>query len=73
MELRQKSAEQQRINLLNDSPLLKAMFEIIPRIPVDFRVILSLNEAKIAVYSSHVPVMRINITAPTSILVNKES
>jgi len=49
------------------------MIEIIPRSPVDFRVIINVHEARIAVFSNHVPVMRTNITAPTQLIVNKES
>ena len=33
------------MDLVYDSPVLKAMFELIPRTPVDFRVIMSLHEA----------------------------
>ena len=71
-EMRQLVAERERKNLVNDSPLLRAMFEILPRSPVDFRVILSVYEARVAVFSSHVPVMRTNVTAPTQIVINKE-
>ena len=59
--------------MVHDSPVLKAMFELIPRTPVDFRVIMSLHEAQISVFSNHVPVMRVNITAPMTISVTKES
>ena len=34
---------------------------------------MSLHEAQISVFSNHVPVMRVNITAPTTISVTKES
>ena len=61
------------MSIINDSPLIKAFFEIIPKTPVDFRVIISVHEAKIAAYSSHVPIMKVNLTAPSTIIVNKES
>ena len=61
------------MDMVHDSPVLKAMFELIPRTPVDFRVIMSLHEAQISVFSNHVPVMRVNITAPMTISVTKES
>ena len=67
------NAARERMDVLNDSPLIKAIFEIIPKNPVDYRVILSVQEAKIAVYSSHVPVMRVNITAPSTIAISKEN
>lgn len=66
-------SQRERMDLVLDSPVLKAMFELIPRTPVDFRVIMSLHEAQFSVFSNHVPVMRVNITAPTVISVTKES
>lgn len=73
MEMRQLQSQRERKDLVHDSPVLKAMFELIPRTPVDFRVIMSLHEAQISVFSNHVPVMKVNMTAPTTISVTKES
>ena len=72
-EMRQLAAERERINLVTESPLLRAIIEIIPRSPVDFRVVINLHEARMAMFSNHVPVMRLNVTAPTQLLVSKES
>ena len=71
--MRQLAAERERINLVTESPLLRAIIEIIPRSPVDFRVVVNLHEARMAMFSNHVPVMRLNVTAPTQLLVSKES
>ena len=62
--MRQLAAERDRINLVTESPLLRAMIEIVPRKPFDFRVLFAVHEARIAVFSSHVPVMRTNVTSP---------
>ena len=72
-ELRQKEADRERINFANDSPLLKAIFEIVPRIPVDYKLTFSVHEARIAVYSSSVPIMRMNLSAPFTLNLSKES
>ena len=72
-ELRQKEADRERINFANDSPLLKAIFEIVPRIPVDYKLTFSVHEARIAVYSSFVPIMRMNLSAPFTMTMSKES
>ena len=71
--MRQQAAERERINLVTESPLLRAMIELLPRTPVDFRVLLAVHEARIAMFSNHVPVMRTNVTAPIQVCVNKES
>ena len=72
-ELRQKEADRERIDFANDSPLLKAIFEIVPRIPVDYKLTFSVHEARIAVYSSFVPIMRMNLSAPFTMTMSKES
>ena len=53
--------------------MLKAILEIVPRTPVDYRIIFSVNEARISVFSGHVPVMRVNLLAPTAITIAKET
>ena len=72
-ELRQKEADRERIDFANDSPLLKAIFEIVPRIPVDYKLTFSVHEARIAVFSSFVPIMRMNLSAPLALTLSKES
>ena len=72
-ELRQMTAARERMNLLNDSPLLKMMMDLLPRTPIDFRINFTVQEVKIAVFSSMVPILRLRQTAPASIIATKES
>ena len=67
------TAARERTNLLNDSPLLKMMMDLLPRTPINFRINFTVQEVKIAVFSSMVPILRLRQTAPASIIATKES
>ena len=72
-ELRQMTAAREQRDLVNDSPLVNMMMELVPRTPVDFRLSLTVQEAQIAIFSSMVPILRVRQTAPVSIIAAKES
>lgn len=72
-QLQQKLAAKEKLALISDSPVLKALLEAVPRTPVDFRVLVSVTEARIAMFSNHVPIMRVNINAPTSLILTREN
>ena len=44
-----------------------------PLDPYDFRTSATLSEVRIAVFSNHVPVMRVNMNAPVTVSVSQEN
>ena len=50
--------------------LAKAVYKLMPLDPYDFRSSVTISEMRIAVFSSHVPIMRVNMTAPVNMSVS---
>ena len=71
--MRQKRAAKEKLALITDSPVLKALLEAVPRTPIDFKVLVSIAEARVAMFANHVPAMRVNINAPTTLVLFKEN
>lgn len=61
------------MDILNDMPLLKAIFEVVPKTSFDYRVSFKVHELRVASFTNHVPVLRLNTTSPVAVLITKEA
>ena len=71
MEKRMSAPKQ--LGQIKDDTLAKAVRKLMPLDPYDFRMTVTLSELRIAVFSSHVPVMRVNTTAPVTLAASREN